>query len=134
MPTRTRTIAAVLGALALTIASCSSSTESSQETTQSPSATANAAPRDVPVAVTPVLASVVAAPVPVPATDGKTHLAYELQLTNVLTQDVTITSVEVLAGDQTLLTLAGDQVGDCSRRHGAFRRRQRTREGAPSYI
>ncbi len=115
MPTRTRTIAAVLGALVLTIASCSSSTESSQETTQSPSTTANAAPQDVPVAVTPVLASVVAAPVPVPATDGKTHLAYELQLTNVLTQDVTITSVEVLAGDQTLLTLAGDQVGDWTR-------------------
>ena len=33
MPTRTRTVAAVLGALALTVASCSSSTESSQETT-----------------------------------------------------------------------------------------------------
>ena len=69
----------------------------------------------MPVAVTPVLASVVAAPVPVPATDGKIHLAYELQLTNVMTQDVTITSVKVLAGDQTLLTLAGDQVGNWTR-------------------
>ena len=45
----------------------------------------------------PVLASVIAAPVPVPATDGKIHLAYELQLTNVLAQDVTLTSVTVLA-------------------------------------
>ena len=115
MPTRIRTIAAVLGVLALTIASCSPSTQSSQETAQSPSATADAAPRDVPVAVTPVIATVVAAPVPVLATDGKNHLAYELQLTNMLTQDVTITSVVVLAGDQTLLTLTGDQVGDWTR-------------------
>ena len=119
MPTRTRTIAAVLGALALTVASCSSSTQSSQETTPSPSTTPAAAPtpepQDVPVAVTPVLASVVAAPVPVVATDGKIHLAYELQLTNAMTQDVTITSVKVLAGDQALLTLAGDQVGNWTR-------------------
>ncbi len=119
MPTRTRTIAAVLGALALTVASCSSSTQSSQETTPSPSTTPAAAPtpepQDVPVAVTPVLASVVAAPVPVLATDGKIHLAYELQLTNAMTQDVTITSVKVLARDQTLFTLAGDQVGDWTR-------------------
>ena len=40
-----------------------------------------------PTVATPVLASVVAAPVPVPATDGKIHLAYELQLTNVLDQE-----------------------------------------------
>ena len=62
------------------------------------------------MALTPVIASVVAAPVPVPATDGKIHLAYELQLTNVL-QEVTLTSSTVAAGDQTLLTLAGDKLG-----------------------
>jgi hypothetical protein len=110
MPTRTRTAAAVLGVLTLTIGACSPA-EHSHDTTQSPSATQAAAPADLPVAVTPVLASVVAAPVPVLATDGKIHLAYELQLTNVMTQNVTITSVKVLTGDQTLLTLAGDQVG-----------------------
>ncbi|RDH80605.1 M23 family peptidase [Mycolicibacterium moriokaense] len=65
---------------------------------------------DVPVAVTPVLASVVSAPIPVPATDGKTHLAYELQLTNVMTQQVSLDQIDVLAGDQTLLSLTGDQV------------------------
>ena len=55
--------------------------------------------------VTPVVASPWSrAPIPVPATDGKVHLAYELQLTNVLTQDVTLTSLAVVAGDQTLLT------------------------------
>jgi hypothetical protein len=31
-----------------------------------------------------------------PATDGKTHLAYELELTNVLSQDVTLTALTVL--------------------------------------
>jgi hypothetical protein len=112
MPTRGRTIGAVLFAVALTVASCSSSTDSQQETAQSSSPTTDSAPQDLPVALTPVLAAAVAAPVPVPATDGKTHLAYELQLTNVLTQDVTITSVKVLARDQTLLTLVGDQVAD----------------------
>ena len=45
-----------------------------------------------PGGLTPVLASVVAAPVPVPATDGKIHLAYELLLTNALRQEVTLTS------------------------------------------
>jgi hypothetical protein len=53
---------------------------------------------------------VVAAPIPVPATDGKDHLAYELQLTNTLGQDVTLTSVAVVAGDKTLLTLSGDKL------------------------
>jgi hypothetical protein len=110
MPTRTRTAAVVLGVLTLTVAACSPA-EHSHDTTQSPAATPAAAPADLPVAVTPVLASVVAAPVPVLATDGKVHLAYELQLTNVMAQEVTITSVKVHAGDQTLLTLAGDQVG-----------------------
>jgi hypothetical protein len=114
MPTGTRT-AAVLAALTLTVASCSASTEGAQQTTQSPSTTTTPAPADLPVAVTPVLASVVAEPVPVKATDGKIHLAYELQLTNVMAQDVTITSVKVHAGDQTLLTLAGDQIGNWTR-------------------
>ena len=115
MPTRTRTIAAILGALALTVASCSSSTDGKQDTAQSPPASADSEATQVPVAVTPVIANLVAAPVPVLATDGKIHLAYELQLTNVLNQDVTITSVKVLARDQTLLTLTGDQVADWTR-------------------
>ncbi len=45
-----------------------------------------------------------------PATDGKVHLAYELLLTNVLNQGLTLTSVDVRAGDQTLLNLAGDRL------------------------
>ena len=59
---------------------------------------------------TPVLASVLAAPVPVPATDGRVHLAYESVLTNVLAQEVTLTSLIVLDRDVTLLNLSGDQL------------------------
>lgn len=111
---RSFTITSGFAVLAVIAASCSTS-ESQPDATQSRSATADSGPTDGPVAVTPVIASAVAAPVPTPATDGKTHLAYELQLTNVLTQDVTITSVKVLANDQTMLTLAGDQVGNWTR-------------------
>ena len=111
MQTGARALAAVLGALTLTIAGCSSSTDRPRDSAQSPSATTDSEAAQVPVAVTPVLADVVAAPIPVPATDGKIHLAYELRLTNATTQEVTLTSVTALAGDRTLLTLTGDQVG-----------------------
>ena len=117
MPPRTRIGAAVLGVLTLTVASCSPA-EHSHDTTQSPSAAASSTP-DVPVAITPVIANVVSAPVPAPSTDGKTHLAYELQLTNTLGQEVTLTSVAVRAGDQTLLTLSGDTLGYWTRALGA---------------
>ena len=59
---------------------------------------------------TPLLARVLAAPIPVPTTDGKIHLAYELDLTNALGQDVTLRSVTVQAGDRSLLTLSGDEL------------------------
>lgn len=66
-----------------------------------------------------MLATVVAAPVPVPTTDGKRHLAYELQLTNALDGDVTLTSLSVKAGTDELLTLAGDKLAYWMRALGA---------------
>ena len=114
-----RTTAAVFGALALTIASCSPSSKSPSNpsgTSTPPSSSATAtspAPESAaaqPAVVTPLLATVVAAPIPVAATDGKDHLAYELQLTNALAQELTLTSLAVLAGDKTLLTLSGDKL------------------------
>ena len=117
MPTRARSIIAVLFAVALTVA-CSSAPDGQQGTPQSPSATTSPTPPEVPVAFTPILAKVVAAPIPVPATDGKTHLAYELELTNTLDQEVTLTSVSVQAGDKTLLALAGDTLGYWTRVYG----------------
>jgi Peptidase family M23 len=100
----------VLG-VAVLIAGCGTGTKSTP-----PSGTAAPAPAPVP---TPVIAAVVAAPVPVPATDGKVHLAYELQLTNTLGSDVTLASLAVKAGDKTLLTLAGDKLAYWTRALGA---------------
>lgn len=103
-----------LAALLLT-AACSSSTETAPVATSAapPTTATSSAPSPAPSGpsvATPLLARVVAAPIPVPGTDGKVHLAYELQLTNVLAQDVTLTSVDVRAGDRELLNLPGDRL------------------------
>lgn len=106
------------------VAGCSPSTErpgTSTATTDSASSAPSSSPpagrpAAAPVA-TPLLARVLAAPVPVPATDGRTHLAYELLLTNAMDQDVTVDSVAVRAGSggPTLLTLDGDALADRTR-------------------
>ncbi len=117
---RIRTAAAVFGAGTL-IAGCSQSAENAPETTTSaPTTTASAAPAGPrrgpePSVATPVVANVLAAPVPVPATDGKVHLAYEVELTNVLAQEVTLTSLVVLDRDVSLLNLSGDQLANWTR-------------------
>jgi hypothetical protein len=125
-----RTAAAVFGVVALLLAACDRVSELPGDTTTAappamtskPAATAAPGPSPVaepPAAATPVLATVVAAPIPVPATDGKDHLAYELLLTNALGQDVTLTSLTVLDGDKTLLSLVGDQLAYWTRVMGA---------------
>ncbi|MGK2882617.1 MAG: M23 family metallopeptidase [Mycobacterium sp.] len=65
--------------------------------------------------LTPVTGSVVAAPIPVPGTDGRIHLAYEVDLVNRMPDEVTITSLAVLAGDTALLSLSGDQLSSWMR-------------------
>ena len=98
--------AALLAALLL-IAACSPTPENT------PAGTTAAHPATTPAGpsvATPLVARVVAAPIPVPLTDGKVHLAYELQLTNTLAQDLTLTSVDVRSGDRTLLSLPGDRL------------------------
>jgi hypothetical protein len=55
----------------------------------------------------------------VPTTDGKVHLAYELQLINSMGFDVTLNSVAVKAGDRQLLTLAGTELAYWTRALGA---------------
>jgi Peptidase family M23 len=117
---RIRTAAVVSGTIVL-IAGCSQSSDPSPPPTASaPPTTASAAPAEPtqgpePSVATPVVASVLAAPVPVPATDGKVHLAYELQLTNVLASEVTLTSLIVLDRDVALLNLSGDQLANWTR-------------------
>jgi hypothetical protein len=98
----------VLVGIAALIVSCTSSTETSSAPMTS--TTTSATPDRGPSVVTPLLASVLAAPIPVPATDGKVHLAYELQLTNVLGQELTLTAVDVRATDRSLLNLTGDRL------------------------
>ena len=115
MPRTPRTTFAMLGTVAL-LAACANSAQNppAPSASQAPTTPSASAPAPSPTAevaeATPVLASVVAAPVPVPATDGKVHLAYELQLINSLPDPVTLKSLSVKAGDQELLTLAGDQL------------------------
>lgn len=108
---------ALFAAVAALVAACSGAGQPAKTiesapppTSGTPAAAPPAAPPG-PAMFTPLIADVVAAPVPVPATDGKDHLAYELRLTNVLAQEVTLTSLAVVAGDRTLLELTGDQVG-----------------------
>ncbi|MFZ0835542.1 MAG: M23 family metallopeptidase [Mycobacterium sp.] len=71
-----------------------------------------------PAAVTPLVGSVIAVPMPVAGTDGMTHLAYELQLSNAIPQEVTLTSVAVVAADKVLLTLSGEHLTSSTRRLG----------------
>jgi hypothetical protein len=115
---------ALFGTVLLSTA-CSPPSEqpSTQTGTSSAQSTPSAAPgtstAQPPVAATPVLASVVAPPVPVHATDGKTHLAYELQLINSMGFDVTLNSVQVNSGGHTLLSLGGDRLAYWTRILGA---------------
>ncbi|MDT5155607.1 MAG: hypothetical protein QOI01_7340 [Mycobacterium sp.] len=113
----TRNTLAILGAAAL-VAACGTSTKSPTQSTAA-SGPAESTPATAGTAqLTPVLVSVVAAPVPVPTTDGRKHLAYELQLTNALGGDVTLKSLSVKAGDDELLILAGDQLAHWTRALG----------------
>ncbi|MCK5754763.1 MAG: M23 family peptidase, partial [Mycobacterium sp.] len=82
------------------------------QATPPPPAAADSTPPPLPgpAVLTPVVGRVLAAPIPVPATDGKIHLAYELVLTNTTPQDVTLTGVDVRAGDRTLLSLPGERL------------------------
>jgi murein DD-endopeptidase MepM/ murein hydrolase activator NlpD len=68
---------------------------------------------------TPVTASVLAAPIPVPASDGRVHLAYELQLSNTIGQQATIAGVEVLGDGRSLLRLDGDALASWIKPFGA---------------
>jgi hypothetical protein len=101
---RNRPLAFGALALALTLTACTAFP------VPEPSASESSSPSPSPSSAevfTPVLASVLAPPVPVPSTDGRTHLAYELVVANALSQNITLDALEVRAGSSTLLTLAG---------------------------
>lgn len=72
-----------------------------------------------PAEPTALIGTVLAEPVPVAATDGRTHLAYELRLTNATGGNVTLTSLTARDGDRQLLTLSGDNLKYWTRALGA---------------
>jgi Peptidase family M23 len=111
-------VSAAFAVLTVVAAACSPSeapSAPSSSAAAAPAASPTAAPAAGPAVATPVLAEVIAAPIPVPGTDDKVHLAYELKLTNTLDQEVTLTSVEVRTGNQTLLNLSGDRLSHWTR-------------------
>jgi murein DD-endopeptidase MepM/ murein hydrolase activator NlpD len=71
------------------------------------------------VVLTPVIARALAEPIPVPATDNKVHLAYELVVTNRVASAVTVQSVRASAGDRTLFDVSGDALTPWMRVFGA---------------
>lgn len=103
MARASRLTAALVLAAALT--ACTPAPKSAQ-TSSPPTTSASSAGSAEPI-VTPVLADVVAAPVPVPATDGRVHLAYELLLTNTSPGPVTVDSIAVMGPAGPLLELSG---------------------------
>ncbi len=87
----------VIAALALTGCTSAASLPASTST-----------PTSAEAAYTPVLAEALAEPAIASSTDGLVHLAYELELTNVLSEPVTLDALTVLADGVTVQTLSGD--------------------------
>lgn len=88
---------AVLFSAVLLAAGCSSDKPSVPE------------PPPAPVA-TPLVGETLGRIIPTPASDGRTHLVYELKLTNALSGDVTVNALRAQAGDRQLLELSGNNL------------------------
>jgi predicted DNA-binding protein with PD1-like motif len=69
--------------------------------------------------ITPVVGTVIAEPEPVLAADGRRHLAYELQLVNRSGGEVTVQSIETLAGGAVVGTAAGQALAGMMLPYGA---------------
>lgn len=68
---------------------------------------------------TPLSAFVPSVPQPVKGTDGKIHLAYEVQMLNILSQPIAVHSVRAMSGDATLQNLSGEALTPAIRVLGA---------------
>lgn len=103
------------------LTSCSTGAQSGSSSSPTPQTVTATLPPPTPpvpagpVAVTPVIGSVLSPPMAVPATDGRTHLAYELVLTNTSAGEVTLMSLAALSGDTKLATLSGDALTNSTR-------------------
>lgn len=106
---RIRAVAASALLLSLGLTACTAPVPeptATESTVPSPEATGG----PVGEVFTPLIAYDLGGPEPAPSTDGRIHLAYELMLTNVLSQPARLDAIEVLGGDRTLLTLTGDEL------------------------
>lgn len=108
---RTRPVVALLAA-AIALTGC---TATPPTPTAPPTSAAAQASTET---FTPIVGRVLAAPAVAPSTDGRVHLAYELLLSNVLSQDVMIDEVVVTGASRALLTLAGDDLAPWMKVYG----------------
>ncbi|MBV8940242.1 MAG: M23 family metallopeptidase [Solirubrobacterales bacterium] len=84
--------------------------------------------------MTPVVASVLAAPEPVPATDGRKHLVYELILTNRGAPSVTVKRIQVLSAGRVIGSLAGARLSSVMLPFGATKPGATLRGGQAGYV
>lgn len=95
--------------LALLLAACTPGASPEPTASDAPPAATDAAPAQF----TPIIATALAEPVAAPATDGLTHLAYELQLTNVVDGAVTLAALDVVDGDGNVVqSLTSDGIAE----------------------
>lgn len=100
-------VSVVLGILtAVVLSGCAASGVSPIESTSAPSHS----PATGEEVFTPLVGTVLSTPISVPGTDGKTHLAYELVLTNVIGVPVTMEAVTVEADGVELMRLGGEEL------------------------
>lgn len=84
--------------------------------------------------LTPVIADAVATPEPVLASDGRRHLAYELQLVNRSSAQVTVRSIEALAGGKLVEKLSGKGLAAVMSPYGGGGLSDKLRPGEAAFV
>ena len=119
---RCATVLVAVSAVVLVTGGCASSAETPATSSQSPQSSSVGPAADV---LTPLLASVPFAPVPFAGSDGKTHMVYELAVTNFTNARLVVDDVKIKDGQSGSVVgeLGAAQLGDRLQPAG-------TREGA----
>ncbi|MCE3551907.1 M23 family metallopeptidase [Pseudonocardia sp. RS11V-5] len=103
-----RRIGVVAALLLLVVAGCASAPSETAQQLEPPAVpTGGIAPT---TKFTPLSATTVTTPAPVLGTDGKTHVTYELLLTNATPAPFTMGKVDVLADQEVVLSLSGPEL------------------------
>lgn len=107
---RAPVLAALAAVALLTLGACTTSDAAPSAAPRATAPPAAGGTADTAEVFTPIVGTALAPPAAVPSSDGVTHLAYELLLTNVLGQPVTLDAITVLGDDAELLRLEGDEL------------------------